>query len=525
MKIIHNARVYTLDPALPVATALAIDSGRIIAVGGEELLSAGSSGDHEDMGGSIILPGFVDAHIHLQEYALAQQVVDCNVPTRQEILHRVAERAGETPAGEWVRGHGWNQNIWGGEWPSAVELDVVTPNHPVFLTAKSLHVAWLNTAALKKVGIGPDTPDPANGSYQRYLHGVPTGIVFEEALKFIEAAIPEPAPELLAQTFQQLIPDLMSMGLTGAHDFDKRNCFRALEILHGHGDLHFRVVKSIPLNLLSQGDEIGLQSGFGDDILRIGSVKLFADGALGPHTAAMFDAYVDEPQNRGILILNAEKLFEYGRQAATSGLSLAVHAIGDRAVHEGLDGFAKLRAYERERNLPALRHRMEHVQTVRPEDAERLAKMGIIASIQPVHVPSDMFVADRILGERAKFSHAWRSQLECGVRFAFGSDAPVESPNPFFGIHAAVTRRRQDGSPGPDGWFPQQRLTLASALEGFTSGPAYAAGMEDRLGRLSVGYLADMIVIANDPFTCEPEELYTIRPTATMVAGDWVWRS
>ncbi len=174
----------------------------------------------------------------------------------------------------------------------------------------------------------------------------------------------------------------------------------------------------------------------------------------------MFDPYVDEPQNRGILILDDEKLFEYGRQAADSGLSLAVHAIGDRAVHEVLDGFARLRDYERERGLPALRHRIEHVQTIHPEDAGRLAGLGIIASMQPIHATSDMLMADRLLGERAAFSYAWRTLLECGARLAFGSDAPVESPNPFHGLHAAVTRRRADGSPGSDGWFPEQRLTF-----------------------------------------------------------------
>jgi predicted amidohydrolase YtcJ len=226
-----------------------------------------------------------------------------------------------------------------------------------------------------------------------------------------------------------------------------------------------------------------------------------------------------------MLKLNSAELFDYGCQAANSGLSLAVHAIGDRAVHEVLDGLARLRDYERLRGLPALRHRMEHVQTIHPQDTGRLAELGIIASMQPVHAPSDMFMADRLLGERAAFSYAWRTQLECGARLAFGSDAPVENPNPFHGLHAAVTRRRADGSPGPDGWFPEQRLTFSAALEGFTSGPAYAAGMEDRLGRLSVGFLADLIVVETDPFVCDPAELYSIQPVATMVGGEWVWQS
>jgi predicted amidohydrolase YtcJ len=525
MKLIHNARVHTFDPAHEVVSALAIEAGRVIATGGEELLSVYADAGRENMGGRVILPGLTDAHIHLQEYAQSLQVLDCEVDSRQEILHRVAERTRETPPGEWVCGHGWNQNVWGGEWPTAAELDTVTPDNPVYLTAKSLHAAWVNSAALKMAGIFAATPDPVNGRIQRDQRGLPTGIVFEEALKLVEKAIPEITPEALAKTFQQLFPRLWSMGLTGVHDFDKTTCFMALQILQAKNELRLRVVKSIPLKLLPQAVEFGLQSGFGNDFLRIGSVKLFADGALGTHTAAMFDPYVDEPQNRGILILDHEKIFEYGRQASLSGISLAVHAIGDLAVHEVLDGFALLRKYDAAHDLPVLRHRMEHVQTIHPQDARHLARLGIIASMQPIHAPSDMRTADQLLGKRAAFSHAWRTISESGARLAFGSDAPVENPNPFHGLHAAVTRRRADGSPGLEGWFPGQRLNISSALEGFTSGPAYAAGMENRLGRLSAGFLADLIVVETDPFSCDPSEIRSIQPKATMVAGDWVWQA
>jgi predicted amidohydrolase YtcJ len=525
MKLLHNARIYTLGSDHPVASALVIDSGHVAAVGGEELLAGYDLIEREDMGGRIILPGLTDAHIHLQEYARSLQAVDCEGISRPEILGRLAVRLAEMPPGEWLRGHGWNQNDWGGEWPSAADLDAIAPHNPLFLTAKSLHAAWVNTAALQQAGITASTPNPVNGSIQRDLHGAPTGILIEDAFNLVEAVIPEPTSEALAKTFQQLIPKLWRMGITGVHDFDGRACFMALQLLHARGQLRLRVLKSIPFELMVQAAELGLQSGFGDDFLRIGSVKLFADGALGPHTGAMFAPYVDEPQNRGILLLESENIFDYGCQAALGGLSLAVHAIGDRAVHEVLDGFARLRNYEQERALPALRHRIEHVQTILPEDAGRLAGLGLIASMQPVHAPSDMLMADRLLGERAAFSYAWRTQLTHGACLAFGSDAPVESANPFQGLHAAVTRRRVDGSPGPAGWFPEQRLTVRQALAGFTAGPAYAAGMEDRLGQLSPGFLADLIVIETDPFTCDPAGLFALQPVATMVAGDWVWQS
>jgi len=525
MKLLHNARIYTLAPARPLATALVIDSGRVHAVGGEELLESASYTGRQDMGGQVILPGLTDAHIHLQEYALSRQVVDCMGQSPQEILQRLSGRLENTPAGAWLRGHGWDQNDWGGEWPHASDLDALTPHNPVYLTARSLHAAWVNSAAMRAAGITGSTPDPANGRIQHDEHGQPTGILFEEALKLVEAVIPEPGPADLAKTLGQLIPELWRMGITCVHDFDGRACFMALQLLHGLGELSLRVLKSIPLELLPHAAGLGLRSGFGDDFLRIGSVKAFADGALGTHTGAMFDAYVDEPENRGILLLKAENVFDYGHQAAASGLSLAVHAIGDRAVHEVLDGFARLRNDERECGLPALRHRMEHVQTILPQDAGRLAELDIIASMQPIHATSDMRMADRLLGLRTAYSYAWRTQLEHGARLAFGSDAPVESPNPFLGLHAAVTRCRADGSPGPAGWIPEQRLTLTKALAGYTSGPAYAAGLEDRLGQLSAGFLADLIVLDTDPFTVEPAGLVDIQTVATMVAGDWVWQA
>jgi predicted amidohydrolase YtcJ len=524
MRLIHNVRIHTLDQNNPIASAIAIDDGHIIAVGGEELLMEFQSADSENMEGRIILPGLTDAHIHLQEYALSLQILDCGADSKEEILFQVAHQLKATHPGKWIRGHGWNHNIWGGDWPKAGDLDRLVPENPVYLTAKSLHVAWANTLALEIAGINSSSPDPVNGHIQRDAHGIPTGILFENAMTLIEKFIPEPPAETLSRDFKRIIADLWRLGLTGVHDFDKRTCFQALQLLHANDGLHFRVIKSIPYELLPQASALGLRTGFGNDYLQIGSVKLFADGALGPHTGAMLKPYVDDFQNRGILILDSEHLFEIGKRASEGGLSLSVHAIGDRAVHEVLDGFTRLRAFELAGRLPSLRHRIEHVQTIQSEDVRRLVDLKIIASMQPVHAPSDMLMVDRLLGERAACCYAWRTLLDHGARIAFGSDAPVENPNPFNGIHAAVTRCREDGSPGPNGWVPEQRLTIREAVEGFTIGPAYAAGMENRLGRLSAGFLADLIVVETDPFTCDPADLHYIQPIATMVGGDWVWK-
>jgi predicted amidohydrolase YtcJ len=239
----------------------------------------------------------------------------------------------------------------------------------------------------------------------------------------------------------------------------------------------------------------------------------------------MFQPYLNEPENLGILNLDAEELFELSRRAALAGLSMTVHAIGDRAVHEVLDAFEQLRAYEKEQSLPHLRHRIEHVQVLHPDDAPRLAKLDVIASMQPIHATSDMSMADRYWGERSSLAYAWRTQLNHGARLAFGSDAPVETPNPFLGLHAAITRQRADGSPSAEGWYPAQKLTLTEALEAYTLGPAYAANAEGRLGKLAPGYLADLIVLDQDPFDCHPSEMLTMAPSATMIAGAWVWQA
>jgi len=525
MKILYNARVYTLDATRPIATAIAIERERVVEVGEtESLLSEFDRVEKQDMGGKTILPGLTDAHLHLQNYALFLQKINCETDTLDECLQRVAERVHTAQPGEWILGHGWNQNNWGG-WPSAADLDKIAPDNPVYLTAKSLHAAWTNSAVLRLADLTPASPDPSNGQLQRDARGNLTGILLETAMMLVDKIIPEPSLEVIASAIEQAQPLLWRMGLTSVHDFDRRFCFMALQQLLARAKLKLRVTKIIHVEDLEHAVELGLRTGFGDDWLRIGSVKAFMDGALGPRTAAMIQPYANEPENRGILNMDAEELFETGRQAVEGGLSMAVHAIGDRANHEVLDAYEQLRRFERDRNLPPLRHRIEHVQVLYPDDNGRLADLDIIASMQPIHATSDMHMADQYWGERAAFSYAWNIQLKNGARLAFGSDAPVESPNPFLGLHAAVTRQRADGSPGSDGWYPEQRLSMQQALEGFTLGPAYAAGMESRLGKLAPGYLADLIVLPQDLFTTPPSDLLEMESLGTMLGGEWVWYS
>ena len=527
MKLLYNAYIYTQDPSHPTESAIVIDRERILAVGeANNLLPQFPNAEKQDMNGRVILPGLTDAHLHLKNYALSLQKIDCETDTKQECLRRVEERAKNTKPGEWILGHGWNQNVWG-IWPTAAELDVIAPDNPVYLTAKSLHASWANTVALKLANITAQTANPQNGQIQRDSKGNATGILLETAMELVGGIIPEPSIQEIADAMENAQSILWKMGLTGVHDFDRRDSFMALQQLHAQGKLKLRVLKNLPVELLDQAYELGLGAGFGDDWLRIGSVKAFMDGALGPHTAAMFQPYIGEGENRGILNMDGEELFEHGRKAAQVGLAMTVHAIGDRANHEVLNAYEQLRAYEKENHMPARRHRIEHVQVLHPDDAARLGKMNIIASMQPIHATSDMLMADAFWGKRSRLAYAWRTQLNHGARLAFGSDAPVESPNPFWGLHAAVTRRRADGSPSADGWYPEQKLTMAETWEAFTLGPAYAANMENRLGRLAPNYLADLIVLeaSQDPFICNADDLLTMQSSATMVGGEWVYTS
>ena len=525
MLILHNINATTLWENQPQASAIAISDGRITAVGRQEdVLSLASRNTRLiDLQGSTVWPGLTDSHLHLQYYALGLQYIDCETDTRDECLRRVAAAEEISPAGKWIRGHGWNQNSWPEGFGTAALLDRIAPDKPVYLTSKSLHSSWANSVALRLAGITSNTPNPADGVIQRDSSGNPTGILFESAMGLVEDVIPQTGADDVAAAIKAAQSTLWSMGLTGVHDFDRRTCFQALQLLDASGSLKLRTVKSIPLEELQNAVNLGLRSGFGSSFLRIGSVKLFADGALGPQTAAMLHPYENEAENSGLLFLDAEQILEYGQLAAQSGISLATHAIGDRANHEVLKAYIQLRVLEKGAGGPHLRHRIEHVQVLHPDHLRLLAENDIIASMQPIHTTSDMDTADRHWGDRSQYAYAFNTLLQMGTRLVFGSDAPVELPNPFWGLHAAVTRQRHSGYPSADGWNSQERISLRQALESYTIHPAYAAGWENRLGRLAPGYMADLIVLPTDPFTADPATLYTLQPERVMVNGEWVF--
>jgi len=485
--ILYNGRIYTQNDQQPTTRALAIRDGRIVALGTERELwdALRPGGAAIDLEGRAVLPGLIDAHAHLSWYAAYLHLVELrDVTSPRQAAERVAERAVDTPPGEWVRGHGWSQERFPKKaFPTAADLDALVPDHPVYLTTQSVHAAWANTAALRAAGITANTPDPAGGTIGRDEDGNPNGILYETAMDLVEDKIPLLSPEEVAEQVQVAITRAHRSGLTGLHDFDGALAFRAYQLLHSRGDLTLRIVKNIPVALLDHAIALGLRAGFGDDFLRVGGVKTFADGALGPRTAWMVDPYKGEPDNFGISVTDPEEMMENVRKASAAGLPSTIHAIGDRAVHHVLDVYQAVRKEEAARGTRpgAMRHRIEHVQLIHPDDAGRLAELDVIASMQPVHATSDMEMADAYWGDRSDYAYNIRLQVDAGAPVAFGSDAPVEPIEPLPGIHAAVTRRRPDGSPGPEGWRAgpggQRRLTVDEAVRGFTRGAAYAAGI------------------------------------------------
>jgi len=526
-RLLLNANVHTLVPDVPRATAIALYRDRIVAVGDDRLRErANAQTVIDDLRGAMVLPGFTDAHIHWQWTSVALKSVNLmDVPTKDEALRRVREAVQRAKPGAWITGRGWAQADWpGGAFPTAADLDTVAPDNPVYLSARSGHAAWVNSLALRLAHISGATSDPAGGAVQRDSSGAPTGILLEDpAMLLVGALIPPVAADTLADYMAEAQTLAWQSGLTGIHDFDNQDAFEAMQIMQQQGRLGLRVVKNINRAFIDHAIGLLIRWGFGNDWLRFGGLKLFADGALGPRTASMIEPYEGEPDNRGVIVTDSEEMFERVSAASRAGLPSTIHAIGDRAVHDVLDVYAAVRREEQAQHIPTTerRHRIEHVQLIHPDDAHRLAELNLIASMQPIHATSDYPMADRYWGSRAKWGYNMRLQLEQGVHLALGSDSPVEPFAPLKGIHAAVTRLRADGSPGPDGWYPEARLTIDESIRGYTQGPAYAAGMEDRLGIIAPGYLADLVALDRDLYTMPPDELLTVNVVGTMTGGVW----
>ena len=520
--LLENANIYTFGHPPGPIDSLAIQGGRIVALGDKDDLHQiiPSKFKRFDLGGRVILPGLTDSHIHFEKFSLNDEQIDCDTNSIGECIARIQSRAEMLEPGEWILGHGWDQNVWG-RYGTKEELDRVTASNPAYITAKSLHAAWANTAALNQAGLTGNSANPPKGKLQRREDGDLTGILFEFAMLLISEIIPRPSPSDLSHKMQRGQDELLRLGITSIHDFDGRRCLEALQLLREDSRLQLRVIKSIHFDDFESSIEAGLRTGFGDEWIRIGAVKLFSDGALGPQTAAMLNPYEVDASNSGFLLLTAEEITDIGKRAVMSGLALAIHALGDRANREVLNAFKELRSFETANRIKPLPHRIEHLQLISQEDARRPADLDIIVSMQPIHALSDMKMADRYWGDRVHQSYGWRSQIDAGAKLIFGSDAPVESPNPFLGIYAAVTRKPLGSDTDSASWVPEQRISLHEAFNAYSIWPAQSVDLGSKLGKLLPGYAADLIVLDEDPFFLDYSELPAIKPSGVMVNGKW----
>lgn len=504
------------------SNSLLVQEGQIRFLGGLEQArqSASNPFTEIDLAGKTVLPGLCDFHLHLANTAEKYDAVDCETDSLEECLKRVADKATNTLPGEWIIGYGWNHNAWQPpKYGTAAQLDAISAQHPVFLHAKSLHAVWLNTKAMRIAGIDRNTTDPEGGVIQRNASGEPTGILLENAAFLASDYLPQPGVEQTAQKILKAQAFFHSLGLTAVHDFDRFESAEALLLLADRGQLKIRVSKNLPSEEVDRViTENWRERLTRPPFIQPGWLKAFADGALGPQSAAMLEPY-EGSQNSGMLLLSADVLADLGIKAALAGWPLSVHAIGDRAVREVLDGFSLLRQKEHDAHLQPLPHRIEHVQIIHPSDMKRMRDLKVIASVQPIHAPSDFLTADHYWGMRCESAYAYQSLLSQGIDVRFGSDAPVESADPFLGIHAAVTRHRLDGQPGPQGWYPEQRVSLQQAIKAYTQ-PLPGDGKAALLG---IGMPADFIVLDQDPFQMHPDNLADLKPCMTVVAGEVVF--
>jgi predicted amidohydrolase YtcJ len=507
--ILDNGVIRTLDPALPTARALAVAGERVAGgVGAHE--TALASPERVDLGGRCVLPGFSDAHVHFMQWSLAQRQVRLEgTKSLEEAVARVAEATRGTPAGGWLRGTGWRS----GEWSPPVEptkevLDAVAGDVPVALMAKDGHSLWLNSAALARAD---GDLNVRGGVVEVDERGEPTGVLREESAwhfrgRYVYGQTPE---EEWLDAMRAGIRLANQRGVTAIHDKDGwLGSLRLFERLRADEALALRVWQSLPHEHIDRLQQVGVTSGLGDDLLRIGYIKVFLDGTLGSRTALLLDG-------SGVEITSGEEFEDIVRRAARAGFPVAVHAIGDLANRRALDAFA---ATQDEWRPPGLRPRIEHAQLLAKDDMPRFGELGVAASVQFSHAPSDRDLADRIWAGMTDRAYAFRAVLDGGAVVANGSDAPVEELDPLLGIRAGVLRTLD----ARDAWHAEQAVTVEEALHASCVTPAWLCGEERRRGKLLPGYLADLVVLDRDPVTCPPEELVEAEVVATMLGGRWV---
>lgn len=527
--ILTNGRVYTGNPLQPWAEALACDNGRLIMVGtnAEALALADEETRRLDAEGRLVLPGLIDAHIHFLQVAIRRQQVRLfGVTDFGEAMRRVEDAVQNAGPGQWVVGWGYDAHYWEGVEPSAALLDKIAPDTPVVLAQMDMHSWWANSAAMRVCGIDASTPDYPNSTIERDADGNPIGIFREwNAIELLRKHLPEPEEETLYQWLQEAQAEAHALGFTGIHDQrveqEGAQSFRLWQRLEQEEMLKMRVHMHIAADYIHEAKTLGLRAGFGSERLWVGHVKAFADGAMGSHTARMIEPYEGEPNNLGLVVKSNEELWDFTRRAGEAGFSMCVHAIGDQAVRDVLSLFDEHLSTPGGQTL-TMPHRIEHVQIMKPEDLPLFNNSGIVASMQPYHLMTDWQTANKIWGERTRYSFPMRSILDQGGTLAFGSDAPVAPMDPMAAIYAAVTRKDTGRMP-QGGWQPQEALTIPEAVEAYTIGPAMVSGKTALQGSLIPGKWADFIVLSQNLFEIDPEQIMETEVDVTVFASEVVY--
>ena len=526
-KVFYNGKIITMDTACPRAEALVVEGNRIFGVGSsEDMLAVSHAPDQRvDLEGKTVIPGLIDAHTHLFDYAMGKNWLDLNgMSSFNQIIDLIKEDVKKRERNEWILARGWDQNRMRGFDATVIAgLDRVSPENPVFLERVCGHAALVNSAALAKASIDGGRSCPAGGEIKRDAYGKPTGLLIDTAVDIVRTILPDTASGREKELVAESISDCLRVGITGVHEMNvsARTLAVYRELVEEH-KFPFRLAGYYCCNKIDFNN-IGNTDFLTDDYaeyISVPGVKFFLDGSLGARSAALLEDYSDDPGNRGILVESPDSLLERILLCNRAGLQVAVHAIGDRANRIVLDIFEEVMS---DFPIAGKRHRIEHAQLVDPEDIPRFSRLELIPSMQFVHCVSDMsWINSRLGKRRLKIAYPWKSLLSSGCGIAGGSDMPVESVNPFLGIYSAVTRQSPDGMP-PGGWGADQRLSLLEALESFTLNAAYASFSEDSLGSLKSGKLADFVIISDDILEIQAEKIPELRVLGTVQDGQIVY--
>jgi predicted amidohydrolase YtcJ len=528
--IVTNANVWTVDSKLPKAQAVAIIGDRIVAVGSQADVQGwrGASTRVIDAAGKLVLPGFNDAHVHFVSGGQQLDAVDLNDSTSaEEFVKRVAQQASKTPNKQWITGGDWDETKWSpAQLPTKEMIDAVTPDNPVFLNRYDGHMSLANSIALRLAGVTASTPDPPGGSIVRDAQGNPTGALKDAAMGYVFKVIPPLSHDQRLHAVQRALSHAASLGVTSVQDMNPEYADIAVysELLD-RGQLTARIYAAPLITQVDDQVKIGIRRAFGSPYLRIGALKSYADGSLGSATAYFFEPFADQPNNHGLLsdeMHPISLMHDRMMKADAAGLQLCTHAIGDAGISAILDIYTDLVKVHGKADR---RFRIEHAQHMAAKDFARFADLGVIASVQPYHAIDDGRWAEKRIGhDRASRTYAFRTFLNDGVRVAFGTDWNVAPLNPMLTLYAATTRATLDGK-NPNGWFPEQKLTVVEAVQAYTMGSAYAEFQDQEKGSITPGKLADMVIVNDDIFQIDPVKIRDVKVTKTIVGGKVVWEA